>query len=125
MEKPNFAKGNGILPVVVQDAQSLKVLMLAYMNEEAWERTIKTGKAHYWSRSRQKIWQKGETSGHFQEVLEILVDCDMDTILIKVRQHGGAACHEGYESCFYRRFDGKGWALVEPRVFNPEEVYGR
>lgn len=125
METPNFAKGKGILPTVVQDAHSGKVLMLAYMNEEAWQKTVETGKAHYWSRSRQKIWLKGETSGHIQEVLEIFTDCDMDTILLKVHQYGGAACHKGYESCFFRQLKNGQWVIVESQIFNPKEVYGK
>jgi phosphoribosyl-AMP cyclohydrolase len=121
--KPDFSKGGGILPAIVQDAQSGRVLMLAYMNEQAWDRTIETGKAHYWSRSRQRLWLKGEQSGHLQLVREIHLDCDLDTVLLKVEQLGGAACHEGYASCFYRRFmDGQLVATERP-LFNPEEVY--
>ena len=121
--KPDFAKGGGLLPLIVQDVETNSVLMLAYMNEEAWEKTLETRKAHYWSRSRQKIWQKGETSGHTQDVVEILLDCDEDTILLRVHQRGGAACHTGYRSCFYRRIDGNRCVIVEPRIFDPEEVY--
>ncbi len=123
MEQPDFEKGKGLLPVIVQDYSTGKVLMLAYMNQEAWEKTLKTRKAHYWSRSRQKLWLKGETSGHIQEVVEILVDCDMDTILLKVVQKGGAACHTGYESCFYRRYENGEWKVVDVKRFDPEEVY--
>ncbi len=122
-DKPDFNKGGGILPVIAQDARSGKVLMLAYMNEPAWEKTIETGKAHYWSRSRQKLWLKGETSGHVQTVRDILMDCDADTILLKVEQAGGAACHAGYESCFYRRYRDGRTEIVEELIFNPEEVY--
>jgi phosphoribosyl-AMP cyclohydrolase len=120
---PNFAKGGGLLPVIVQDFETNSVLMLAYMNEEAWQKTLETRRAHYWSRSRQKIWQKGETSGHTQDVVEILLDCDEDTILLRVHQRGGAACHTGYRSCFYRKIDGNRCVIVEPRIFDPEEVY--
>ena len=98
----DFEKTGGLVPAIVQDDDSGQVLMLAYMNKEAWEKTLASGKAHYWSRSRQKLWLKGGTSGHIQEVRAIHVDCDQDTVLLKVNQVGGAACHEGYESCFYR-----------------------
>src|SRR5512142_2074577 len=102
--KPDFSKQGGLLPAIVQSASDGKVLMLAYMNELAWEKTIETGKAHYWSRSRQTLWLKGEQSGHVQLVREIFVDCDLDTVLLKVEQIGGAACHTGHPSCFYRRY---------------------
>lgn len=121
--KPDFSRQNGLLPAIVQDARSGKVLMLAYMNELAWEKTVETGKAHYWSRSRQKLWLKGEESGHVQLVQELLLDCDLDTILLKVEQLGGAACHAGYESCFYRRYQNGQLETIENLVFNPEEVY--
>ncbi len=97
-----FAKDtNGLLPAVVQDYRTGEVLMLAYINQLAWEKTLETGKAHYWSRSRNSLWLKGETSGHVQLIKEILVDCDQDTVVYKVEQLGGAACHTGYRSCFY------------------------
>lgn len=121
--KPEFSKGGGLLPVIAQDARTGKVLMLAYMNDLAWKKTVETGKAHYWSRSRQKLWLKGETSGHMQSVKEILIDCDADAILLKVEQAGGAACHAGYESCFYRRYKDGQAEVVEQLIFNPEEVY--
>ena len=121
--KPDFSKGDGLLPAIAQDARSGKVLMLAYMNEEAWSRTVETRKAHYWSRSRGKLWLKGETSGHVQKVREVLLDCDLDTVLLRVEQLGGAACHKGYESCFFRRYADGGLEVVEERVFDPEEVY--
>ena len=104
---PDFSKQNGLLPVIVQSADSGKVLMLAYMNEIAWNKTIETGKAHYWSRSRQKLWMKGEESGNVQLVRDIFIDCDADTILLKIEQIGGAACHTGFASCFYRRYNGR------------------
>lgn len=97
--------------------------MLAYMNELAWQKTLETGKAHYWSRSRQQLWLKGETSGHVQLVHEILLDCDLDTILLRVEQVGGAACHTGHVSCFYRRYRDGRWEVVEALKFNPAEVY--
>ncbi len=121
--KPDFSKHGGLLPAIVQDAGTGKVLMLAYMNELAWEKTLDTGMAHYWSRSRQRLWLKGEESGHTQLVKEVLLDCDLDTILLKVEQRGGAACHTGYESCFYRRFEHGELTEAERPVFDPKEVY--
>ncbi len=113
---------NGLIPAIVQDAQTGEVLMMAYMNKKALQMTIDTGYTHFWSRSRQKYWKKGETSGHVQEVKDILVDCDRDTLLIKVIQHGPGACHTGHRSCFYR--DIKGRELSE-KVFSEEDVYGK
>ncbi len=121
--KPDFSKQNGLLPAIVQDFASGRVLMLAYMNELAWEKTVETGKAHFWSRSRQKLWLKGEESGNMQMVREVFLDCDRDTILLKVEQLGGAACHTGYQSCFYRRFRDGQLEITEPRIFDPKEVY--
>jgi len=123
--KPDFSKHGGLLPAIVQDAGTGKVLMLAYMNELAWEKTLETDTAHYWSRSRKRLWLKGEESGHTQIVKEILLDCDLDTILLKVEQLGGAACHAGYESCFYRRYEDGELREVENPVFDPKEVYGK
>jgi phosphoribosyl-AMP cyclohydrolase len=108
-------------PAIAQDYETGEVLMLAYMDEEALRLTRETGKAHYWSRSRGKLWKKGESSGHEQLVKEILIDCDEDTILLKVEQIGGA-CHTGYRSCFYRTINGE---IVGTKVFEPEEVYGK
>jgi len=119
----NFEKGSGLVPVVVQDADTGEVLMLAYMNRDAWLKTLQTGKATYWSRSRNELWIKGETSGNTQYVQEILVDCDSDTVLLKVRQGGGAACHTGYKSCFYRRVVNEKIEIIGERIFNPEDVY--
>lgn len=110
---------NGLLPVVVQDARTRDVLMLAYANREAIDLTRETGFAHYFSRSRKKIWKKGEESGHFQRVTGILVDCDGDAVLYLVEQ-AGAACHTGYRSCFYRSLDGE---ILQERVFDPAKVY--
>ena len=121
--KPDFSKHDGLIPVIVQSVGNEKVLMLAYMNELAWEKTVETGKAHYWSRSRQRLWVKGEESGHTQLVREILVDCDLDTVLLRVEQLGGAACHTGYESCFYRRYGKNGLEIVGEPIFDPKEVY--
>jgi len=121
---PNFSDANALLPVVVQDARTGEVLMLAHMNREAWEATLVRGEAVYFSRSRNRLWHKGETSGNVQRVLEAYVDCDADAILLKVDQAGGAACHEGFASCFFRRRDGGQWQVVGERVFDPQEVYG-
>jgi phosphoribosyl-AMP cyclohydrolase len=123
MIEPNFNKGEGLVPVVVQDDETGEVLMLAYMNREAWQKTLETRKAHYWSRSRQSLWLKGETSGHVQLVREVRLDCDEDTILLKVEQLGDAACHTGHRSCFYRRWSDGDFQTVEKRVFDPKEVY--
>jgi phosphoribosyl-AMP cyclohydrolase len=124
MMELNFAKGrDGLLPAIVQDFETSEVLMLAYINEEAWRQTRATGKAHFWSRSRGKLWLKGETSGHVQLVREILVDCDQDTVVFKVEQVGGAACHEGYRSCFFRRVSGRGLEIVGEKIFDPAKVY--
>lgn len=116
---------DGLLPAVVQDYQSNEILMLAYINKTAWEKTLSTGKAHYWSRSRDKIWLKGESSGHVQLIREILVDCDQDTVVFRVDQKGGAACHKGYRSCFFRRVEGDALKVTSERVFDPAEVYAK
>ena len=122
--KLDFSKGNGLLPAIVQDFQSGKVLMLAYINEVSWKKTLETGEAHYWSRSRQELWHKGGTSGHVQKIMEIYADCDSDTVLFRVKQAGGAACHTGFESCFHRRVDPKGeTTIVGEKIFDPEKVY--
>lgn len=119
----DFAKQGGLVPVIVQDADDGVVLMLAYMNEAALAKTLETRKATYWSRSRSEFWVKGESSGNVQEVEEVLFDCDSDTILLKVRQIGGAACHEGFRSCFFRRERDGGSEVVGERVFDPAKVY--
>ena len=115
---------DGLIPAIVQDAEDGTVLMMAWMNRQSLEETIRTGKTHFWSRSRQKFWMKGESSGHMQEVVSVRVDCDKDCLLIRARQHG-AACHEGYRSCFYRKHGDGGWAVTEERLFDPEAVYGK
>ncbi len=124
---PDFEKGSGLVPVIVQDYKTKDVLMLAYMNKEAWEATLVTKKAHFFSRSRKKLWQKGEESGNVQRVKEIRLDCDRDTVLLFVEQVGGAACHKGYRSCFFRRIEGEvsniREEVCEPKVFDPKEVY--
>ena len=119
-----FDKNNGLLPAVAQDADTNEVLMLAWINRDAWELTLKTGVAHYWSRSRKAIWKKGESSGNTQEIVGIYVDCDADTVLYKVRQNGGAACHEGYTSCFFRKVNGDRLEVVGTKVKDPKEMYG-
>lgn len=123
MIRLDFPKQGGLIPVVVQDADDGTVLMLAYMNELAFRRTVETRRATYWSRSRNELWVKGESSGHTQEVAEILIDCDDDTVLLKVRQTGGAACHEGYRSCFFRRVETDATVVIGARIFDPKEVY--
>jgi phosphoribosyl-AMP cyclohydrolase len=123
MEKIDFAKQAGMVPVVVQDYRTKEVLMLAYMNQAAFNKTQRTKKAHYYSRSRDKLWLKGEESGHYQEVKGIFIDCDNDTILLHVKQLGGGACHVGYRSCFFRKRDKGIWKVTAKRVFDPKEVY--
>ncbi|MCK4605125.1 MAG: phosphoribosyl-AMP cyclohydrolase [Deltaproteobacteria bacterium] len=118
-----FDKGNGLLPVIAQDHETGEVLMLAYMNRQAWEKTLETGKVHYWSRTRDKLWLKGETSGHVQLLKAAYTDCDLDTILVKVKQLGGAACHKGYRSCFYRKVQGESLVIIGEPVFDPKEIY--
>jgi phosphoribosyl-AMP cyclohydrolase len=124
MVELDFEKTGGLVPVVTQDAATGMILMQAYMNREAWEKTIGTGIAHYWSRSRNKLWKKGESSGNVQEVIEIRVDCDSDCVLLKVRQIGDAACHTGYQSCFYRYVKDGELVVDGKKVFDPEEKYG-
>lgn len=122
----DFSKGDGLLPAIAQDHSSGKVLMLAYINKEAWEKTLATGEAHYWSRSRQEIWHKGGTSGNIQKIVDILIDCDNDTVLFTVNQIGGAACHTGYASCFHRKIDKSGKiTLIGKKLFDPKKVYGK
>ncbi len=125
MDTIDFDKGGGLVPAVVQDADTGEVLMLAYMNEEAYRRTLETGRAWFYSRSRDRFWMKGESSGNVQEVREVRVDCDADAVVLKVRQVGGAACHTGHRSCFYRRVEGDRWVVEGQPVFDPDEVYGR
>ena len=119
----DFKKSGGLIPAIAQDLKTNDVLMLAYINEESWNETLKSGKATYWSRSRNKLWKKGEESGNTQLVKEILVDCDLDTVIFKVEQIGGAACHEGYRSCFFRRLKNGELTVVGERVFDPKAVY--
>ena len=112
-----------MLPAIAQDSDTGEVLMMAYMNEESYQETIETGRVVYFSRSRSKLWRKGEESGHVQQVQGIYLDCDLDTILLKVKQLGDAACHKGYRSCFYRQVTPDGLEIVGQRVFNPDDVY--
>lgn len=124
MSGPDFDRAE-LIPVIAQDAQRGDVLMLAYMNREAYQETLRTGRVCYYSRSRGKLWRKGEESGNVQQLKEIFFDCDADTLLVKVEQIGGAACHEGYRSCFFRQIDPASGQVrvVGERVFDPAEVY--
>jgi len=120
----NFAKLDGLLPAVVQDIHTGEVLMVGFMNQEAWETTLDTGKATFFSRTRNTLWTKGLTSGNIQEVKEIRVDCDNDTVLLKVEQVGGAACHTGHRSCFFQKINAdKSVSVIGEPVFDPKEVY--
>jgi len=124
--QPDFKKGNGLIPAIAQDVKTHKVLMMAYMDQEAWEKTLSTGDAHYHSRSRNKLWHKGESSGHVQKVHAVRLDCDEDTILLLVEQIGDAACHLGYESCFFRELKNLNsgeWKECCDKIFDPKEVY--
>ena len=120
----DFNKGNGLIPVIVQEADTKEMLMLAYANEEALRKTLSTGYAHYWSRSRNKLWLKGETSGHRLVVKDIFTDCDQDALLVRVEPLGPGVCHDGYQSCFYRRLKDREWVVTEDRAYDPGQVYG-
>lgn len=121
----NFDKAGGLVSAIAQDADSGTVLMIAWMNREAFEETVRTKRAVYFSRSRNRLWRKGEESGNVQEVKGIFIDCDADAVLLKVKQIGGAACHEGYESCFFRELNGDELRVIGERVFDPKAVYGK
>ncbi len=121
----NFEKAGGLVSAIAQDAATGEVLMIAWMNREAFEETVRTRRAVYFSRSRNKLWRKGEESGNVQEVQSIHIDCDADAVLLKVNQIGGAACHEGYKSCFFRELSGEELRVVGERVFDPKAVYGK
>ena len=125
MVKPDFEKMNGLIPVIAQDAETGEVLMLAYMNEESYDQTLAIGEAVYFSRSRQKLWHKGESSGCIQKVKSLRIDCDNDTLVLLVEQIGGAACHTGRRSCFYRELKGEEVVECSPLIFDPAEVYGK
>jgi len=114
---------NGLVPVIAQEAATGDILMFAWMNRDALARTVELGEAVYWSRSRKKLWHKGEESGHTQKVLEMRLDCDEDVILLKIEQAGGIACHTGRHSCFFQKFDGEDWQAVEPVLQDPETIY--
>ena len=120
----DFAKTGGLIPAIIQDFKSGRVLMVGFMNEEAFRKTVESGFATFWSRSRQKLWLKGESSGHRLLVKEIAVDCDRDAVLVKVEAQGPGVCHEGYESCFFRRLDSGVWKVVDQRTYDPKAVYG-
>jgi phosphoribosyl-AMP cyclohydrolase len=120
----DFSKSDGLIAAVVQDYRSGRVLMVGYMNEEAFRRTVESGFATFYSRSRQKLWLKGETSGHRLAVKEISTDCDQDALLLRVDPHGPGVCHNGYQSCFYRRLENGEWVEAEPRAYDPAAVYG-
>lgn len=122
LNKVNWSE-EGLVPAVVQEAGTGRVLMVAWMDREALERTVKTGEAVYWSRSRKKLWRKGEESGHVQKVLEIRLDCDEDVILLKVEQAGGIACHTGRHSCFFQKLEGGQWVTTDPVIRKPEDIY--
>ena len=124
MVKLDFSKNDdGLIPAIAQDYETGEVLMLAYINEESWAKTLETGNATYWTRSRQKLWMKGESSGNVQKIKEILVDCDDDTVVFKIEQLGGAACHTGHRTCFYRKLEGDELTVQGKPVFDPKEVY--
>ncbi|GAB4221077.1 MAG: phosphoribosyl-AMP cyclohydrolase [Spirochaetota bacterium] len=120
----DFTKLDGLVPAVAQDYKTGEILMVAFMNQEAFELTLKTGIVHYWSRSRKQLWKKGESSGNVQEVKEIRIDCDNDCVLLKINQIGDAACHTGYRSCFYRVVEGGDLKVDGVKIFNPEDKYG-
>lgn len=120
----DFKKLDGLLPTVVQDATTGRVLMVGFMNEDAWRKTRDTGNVTFYSRTRNKLWTKGESSGHRLVVREIATDCDNDTLLIQVEAVGPGVCHEGYESCFFRKLEGEEWVLAEERAYDPDVVYG-
>jgi phosphoribosyl-AMP cyclohydrolase len=119
----DFDKSAGLVPAIAQDADTGQVLMLAWMNREAFDETLRTGRACYFSRSRGRLWRKGEESGNVQEVREIFIDCDADTVLLKVHQIGEAACHEGYRSCFFRQVEGSHLKIIGERLFDPKQMY--
>jgi phosphoribosyl-AMP cyclohydrolase len=121
----DFDKLDGLVPAVIQDESSGEVLMVGFMNAEAWEATLNSGRATFFSRSRQSLWVKGETSGHIQQVKEILIDCDDDTVVLKVEQIGGAACHTGHRSCFHKKVNNGSTQIIGEPVFDPRKVYGK
>ena len=120
----DYSKLDGLIPAVIQDHLTGRVLMVGFMNQESFEKTLQTGFATFYSRSRNKLWLKGESSGHKLVVKEITTDCDLDTVVIKVEALGPGVCHEGYESCFYRRLEGNEWKVFEKQSYDPKAVYG-
>ena len=122
LNKVNWAQ-DGLVPVVTQEAGSGRVLTVAWMNREALKKTVQTGEAHYWSRSRKKLWHKGEESGHIQKVKTIRLDCDQDVILIEVEQTGGIACHTGRHSCFFQKLEDGQWVVTDPVLRDPQDIY--
>jgi phosphoribosyl-AMP cyclohydrolase len=120
----DFSKSDGLVTAVIQDHATNRVLMVGHMNDEAFRRTVQTGYVTFWSRSRQKLWLKGEHSGHHLLVKQISTDCDRDSVLIQVEPMGPGVCHEGYQSCFFRRLTGDRWSIGEKRAYNPKQVYG-
>ena len=121
----DFSRGDGLIPAIAQDHQTNEVLMMAYINAESWVETLKSGYATYYSRSRQQLWKKGESSGHLQVIKDILVDCDLDTVIFKVEQLGPGACHTGHRSCFYRRLENDALVETEDTVFDAGKVYSK
>lgn len=121
----DFTKNNGLVPVIAQDYETKEILMQAFMNKDAWNQTLKLNRAVYFSRSRNKLWRKGESSGNVQKIKEIRVDCDLDSVVLLVEQVGGAACHKGYRSCYYRTVEGNNLKETGELIFNPEEVYNK
>lgn len=122
---PDFEKGGGLVTAIAQDYRDGTILMVAYMNEDAWHHTLDSGNATYWSRSRQQLWKKGESSGNVQKVHEIRLDCDLDAVVLKVEQIGDAACHTGHRSCFYRVLTNDGFVTEGEPLFDPKKVYGQ
>ena len=122
LNKINWSE-DGLLPAIAQDAETGEILMVAWMNREALKRTVETGEAVYWSRSRKKLWHKGEESGHTQKVVELRLDCDEDVLLMKIEQVGGIACHTGRRSCFFQKLENGRWVSVEPVLKDPHEIY--
>jgi phosphoribosyl-AMP cyclohydrolase len=124
MNSLDFNKLDGLLPAVVQDATTNRVLMVGFMNEEAWRKTLESGNVTFYSRTRNKLWMKGESSGHVLKVREIRTDCDLDTVVVTVDALGPGVCHNGYESCFYRKLEGGEWVVTDQQTYDPNAVYG-
>jgi phosphoribosyl-AMP cyclohydrolase len=121
----DFSKLDGLITAVIQDWKTGRVLMVGFMNPDSWKMTVDTGFATFWSRSRKKLWLKGESSGHKLAVKEIFTDCDTDALVLKCEELGPGVCHEGYQSCFFRKWDGAGWIVTEERAYDPKAVYGK